>query len=167
MRRRGLPLGHELRGSLPVISPHAEKSLAASGSGLHAPGFQVARNHAPDRGETLHLHRQFHHASAAPGNHPYLKEPSTPLTALLSPASCYLAAYLPLCLLLLSFSHFFTFLCVPHPTSSPRWVRCLLVETSPSWADTRSLLWEAALSPPGCRESSLCLKCSLPVELPC
>lgn len=119
MRRRGLPLGHELRGSLPVVSSGAEKSLAASGSGLHAPGFQAARNHAPDRGETLHLHRQLHHASAAPGNHPYLTEPSTPSPALLSPASCYLAANLPLCLLLFSVSHFFTFLCVPQPTFSP------------------------------------------------
>lgn len=119
MRRRGLPLGHELRGSLPVICPHAEKSLAASGSSLHAPCFQAARNHAPDRGETLHLHRQLHHTSAAPGKHPYLREPSTSSLALLSPASCYLAAYLPQCLPLFSFSHFFTFPGVPHPTFSP------------------------------------------------
>jgi len=107
VRRRGLPLGHELCGSLPVISLRSEKSPAAPGSGLHAPGFQAARNHAPDRRETLHLHRQLHHASAAPGNHPYLKEPSTSSPALLSPASCCLAAYLPLSppLLFLPFLH--------------------------------------------------------------
>lgn len=85
MRRRGLPLGHELRGSLPVLGPRAEKPLAAPGGGLHAAGFQAARNHAPDGGEALHLHRQLHHASAAPGNHsPYLKEPSSPSPALIS-----------------------------------------------------------------------------------
>lgn len=85
MRRRGLPLGHELRGSLPVLGPRAEKPLAAPGGGLHAAGFQAARNHAPDGGEALHLHRQLHHASAAPGNRsPYLKEPSSPSPALIS-----------------------------------------------------------------------------------
>lgn len=73
VRRRGLPLGHELCGSLPVVGLHAEKPPAAAGSGLHAPGVQAARNHAPDRGEALHLHRQLHHAAAAPGNHPYLQ----------------------------------------------------------------------------------------------
>lgn len=168
MRRRGLPLGHELRGSLPVLGPRAEKPLAAPGGGLHAAGFQAARNHAPDGGEALHLHRQLHHASAAPGNRsPYLKEPSSPSPALISrtlllgtiPAP---GAPPPLVFFSPCFS---TFLRVPQPTFSPPCQGGFGSGALPIGVEPRSLLCRAALSPPlsppRSRERPLSPKCSL------
>lgn len=58
-----------------------------------------------------------------------ISEPSTSSPALLSSASCYLAAYLPPCLLLFSSSYFFTFL-LHSPTNLlfplPGWVQSLV-----------------------------------------
>lgn len=48
-----------------------------------------------------------------------ISSPPPPPQLSLSPASCCLAAHRPLCLLLFSFSHFFTFLCIPQPPFSP------------------------------------------------